>query len=562
MNPNTVFTFSGSLPNDKFVGANVNLSVNGSPNAVIPSNCGTVFVGNVYGSFTIVSALSKNGGPLCCSAASVETTPPQILNCPSNISINLSVSGCEVAGGWTPPSATDNCTVRSLTGTHSPTDLLPIGVTTVTYTAVDNYNNSSTCTFTVTVTDNAPPVISGCPGDITIEAASSCQAVVSWAAPAASDNCTAALSSSHVSGSLFNIGTTAVTYTATDPSGNSATCSFNVIVKDTSAPVFTNCPADITIAATGCDQIVSWVPPAVTDNCSATVTSSHSPGSTFTRGTTVVTYTATDPAGLVTTCAFNIIVTDTTLPLITGCPGDINLTVKGCESIASWTAPVATDNCLELFRSTHQPGSVFALGTTKVTYTATDKAGNTTTCSFNVTVKTTEAPSITGCPEDITLHTFDDSMEVSWNIPQATPFCGDLISNVSHQPGQFSAGTTDIVYEFSDGTKNSSACKFNVTIIKDDLAFEASKVITPNGDGINDTWMLTNIEKFKDNTVLVVDRWGNRVYHSSGYDNASIQWSGIGPTGSRVPVGTYFYTVDVRVKGTVIRDSGFIEVVY
>jgi gliding motility-associated-like protein len=485
INPNATFSFSGSLPNEKFVGTNVYLTVAGIADATIPSNCGTIFVGNVYGSFTVVAANSKNAGALCCSAANTETTPPQIVDCPADMTISLPSSGCGIAGAWTPPTATDNCTLASLTSSHEPTDLLGIGVTTVTYTAVDNYNNSSTCSFTVTVSDETAPVIENCPDDITVEAGTACGAVVSW----------------------------------TEPTAN--------------------------------------------DNCSAAISSSHSPGTMFAFGTTAVTYTAIDPAGNVSTCVFNITVTDTTVPVITGCPSDIFVTVTACESAVSWTPPTANDNCDVSLQASHQPGDVFALGTTTVTYSATDDTGHTATCSFNVNVTADAAPVIASCPDDITLHTFDDSVEATWDVPQATPFCGELISESSHQPGaQFSAGETDVVYQFLDGTKNKSVCSFNVNVIKDEIIFEVSQAVTPNGDGINDTWLVTNIEKFNDNTVVVVDRWGNKVYHGSGYDNTNVLWNGVGPNGSRVPIGTYFYTIEVRVKESLVRNTGFVEVIY
>ena len=76
-------------------------------------------------------------------------------------------------------------------------------------------------------------------------------------------------------------------------------------------------------------------------------------------------------------------VNDSTPPLITGCPADI----QTCQGAVSWTEPTASDNCgLLSFTSDHLPGSTFPSGTTKVTYTAKDIHGNISTCSFNVTV--------------------------------------------------------------------------------------------------------------------------------------------------------------------------------
>jgi gliding motility-associated-like protein len=564
VNPNTTFSFVGSIPNEKFVGTNISLTVGGLANATIPSICGSVFIGNVYGNFVIVEASSKTGGPLCCSPASMETTPPQITGCPANFAVDLPAAACQVAGGWTPPIATDNCTVESFDSAHGPTDLLDIGVTTVTYTAIDKYGNSSRCSFDVTVSDNTMPDISSCPADITIEAESSCQSVVSWTPPTASDNCSVTLSESHSPGSVFVLGTTTVSYTASDPAGNTTTCSFNVVVTDTTVPLIAGCPGDITIeAGSSCQSVVSWTPPTATDNCSATMSESHSPGSVFALGTTTVSYTATDPTGNITTCSFNVTVRDTTVPVITGCPADISISSAACDGIASWTPPTATDNCTATLLSSHQPGNTFPVGTTTVTYTAADSKGNTSTCSFKVIVQGGEAPTITGCPDAVTVHTFYESVIVNWEPPQATATCGSLVSNISHQPGTpFTAGITEVSYKFTDGTTKESTCAFNITVIKDEISFEVSNVVTPNGDGINDTWWVTNIEKFTENSVVVVDRWGNRIYHSNGYDNATVQWAGLGPNGSRVPVGTYFYTIEVRASNSVVRDSGFVEVIY
>jgi len=255
---------------------------------------------------------------------------------------------------------------------------------------------------------------------------------------------------------------------------------------------------------------------------------------------------------------------DTTLPQITGCPDDVIVeTENSCEAIASWTPPTATDNCSAALSSTNDPGNLFPLGTTIVTYTATDPAGNVATCTFNVTVKASGGPVVSNCPADITLHTYDDSIVATWTAPTATPHCGNLSSSASHQPGdQFGTGTTKVSYEFSDDTNNKTLCVFNVTVIKDEAAIEVSQALTPNGDGINDTWELSNIEQFKDNKVFVVDRWGNKVYQANGYNNSDVLWNGIGINGSKVPVGTYFYTIEVRVKESIVRKTGFIEVVY
>ncbi len=109
----------------------------------------------------------------------------------------------------------------------------PAGVTTNTFSVTDDAGNTSTCSFTVTVTNNdvTPPVVSGCPSNI-----NACPSqVVNFTAPTGTDNCGGAVTVTQTaglpSGSVFPIGTNTVTYTLTDGSNNSSTCSFTVTVS-------------------------------------------------------------------------------------------------------------------------------------------------------------------------------------------------------------------------------------------------------------------------------------------------------------------------------------------
>ena len=70
--------------------------------------------------------------------------------------------------------------------------------------------------------------------------AGACTATVNFEATA-TDNCSATITYSHASGTAFGVGTTVVTVTVTDISGNISTCAFNVTVGDTEYPVV-SCP--------------------------------------------------------------------------------------------------------------------------------------------------------------------------------------------------------------------------------------------------------------------------------------------------------------------------------
>ena len=75
------------------------------------------------------------------------------------------------------------------------------------------------------------------------------------------------------------------------------------------------------------------------------------------------------------------------------------------------------------------------------------------------------------------------------------------------------------------------------------------KGFSPDGDGRNDVWRIPNIEEYPNNTVQIFNRWGNRVFEATGYNNADKAWGGTGLTKSNVPDGTYYYLIDLGPEG-------------
>ena len=76
-------------------------------------------------------------------------------------------------------------------------------------------------------------------------------------------------------------------------------------------------------------------------------------------------------------------------PVIVGCPGNQNTStdIGVATGTVSWTAPTATDNSgTQTLTSDYIPGNSFPVGNTTVTYTSTDEAGNTNTCTFEVVI--------------------------------------------------------------------------------------------------------------------------------------------------------------------------------
>jgi hypothetical protein len=107
----------------------------------------------------------------------------------------------------------------------------------VTYDAMDcNGNAAAQITRTAHVIDSLDPVLFGCPGDIEVNAATGApSAAADWEPPTADDvgSGVVSLTCTHTPGQLFPVGKTTVSYTATDASGNSVSCSFEVVVHET-----------------------------------------------------------------------------------------------------------------------------------------------------------------------------------------------------------------------------------------------------------------------------------------------------------------------------------------
>jgi hypothetical protein len=279
--------------------------------------------------------------------------------------------------------------------------LFPLGTTTVNCQAQDAAGNIGTRSFTITVQDNSGPVLT-LPGNMTVPATSGLGAVVTFSASAtdAVGPASPAVTCLPPSGSMFPLGTTTVNCSATDTAGNTSTGSFTITVVDMTAPVLA-LPANMTVEATGpagatvnfTASASDWGGPA-----SPAVTCLPASGSLFPLGTTTVNCSATDAAGNTATGSFTITVVDTTAPVV-GILAPITAEATGpTGAIVNYFAPMAVDLVNPLSPAvTCLPasGSLFPMGTTTVTCSATDAAGNTGTSTSTITVGDTTAPVIT-----------------------------------------------------------------------------------------------------------------------------------------------------------------------
>ena len=78
---------------------------------------------------------------------------------------------------------------------------------------------------------------------------------------------------------------------------------------------------------------------------------------------------------------------------------------------------------------------------------------------------------------------------------------------------------------------------------KDSCDFRVSEAFTPNGDGINDNWMINGIENFPNSVVTLYNRWGHEIFGATNYQN---DWTGFYKNNTeKVPPGSYYYTIDL-----------------
>lgn len=371
--------------------------------------------------------------------------------------------------------------------------------------------------------DTIPPVIAA-QADITAEATSNLGAVVTYS-PTATDNVdpTVNVVSTPASGSQFALGTTPVTYNATDSALNAATpVTFNVIVQDTTAPL---------IALNGSDplnlnQDTTYTEPGATwtdavDGTGAAVVGGDTVNTAI-PGTYVVTYNYTDSHSNVAaqiTRTVNVI--DTIAPVITA---QSNMTVEATSSLGAIVnfSPTATDNVDPTVNvvSTPASGSQFPLGTTPVTYNATDAAGNAAiSVTFDVTVQDTTAPIITiigSDPYDVAYGSIYSDPGATWvDAVDGTGNAvigGDTVDTLV--PGQYT-----VTYNYTDVAGNTATqVTRTVNVLPWSTINVAIDVLNWKGKPTNDTHIFTvqlnggDPRNVSETTIVTYDRLSPGTY--------------------------------------------------
>lgn len=115
---------------------------------------------------------------------------------------------------------------------------------------------------------------------------------------------------------------------------------------------------------------------------------------------------------------------------------------------------------------------------------------------------------------------------------------------VIYSPTNCYAGPDMFVYKICDPDGDCSTATVNLMIEVD--MFNISKGFSPNDDGINDKFIIGDLTLYPNNSLTIINRWGNKVYEAKPYNN---DWDGTAQMGVRLggdelPQGTYFFLFD------------------
>lgn len=420
----------------------------------------------------------------------VEDNSKPVISAAFDINTVAGQGTCSAKWNFLHPTATDNCTQPVITtigrsGLITGDTLFGVGVNTFYYSFKDSSDNISYASYKVTVTDNQPPVLN-CPANPTFYiTGSDTSAFTFYTTPTASDNCGSIADLNFVSGfgpiGWHPLGSSLEVWTATDVHGNVGTCMFNVTVRDSIAPVI-NCPDPVWfLADTGKSYTtITYPAPTATDNLAGAINivqvSGKQSGDTASIGQHTAVWKATDTWGNVSYCTVSITISDREGPRIV-CPNSVTKTNDpgACTAAHSWTILDAIDNDLSFYTPIRivgpASGSAFPFGTTTVVYKVQDAQGNSSYCSFDVTVEDNIAPVFTApCPHDTTVELNPTICGKQLAVPVLTATdnsCSNPVPAFVYGSfsGYYELGTTVQQYQIRDQSGNTTTCTYHVTVI-------------------------------------------------------------------------------------------------
>lgn len=247
------------------------------------------------------------------------------------------------------------------------------------------------------------------------------------------------------------------------------------------------------------------------------------------------------------------------------CPGNYSVTVTdsvGCDTSDSVTINIdhtavvtveKTEPCSPACSSTATAS--LSVGILPYTYLWSDgQTSNPATGLCNGTYSVTVIDSV-GCDTIGSVIISQPSEISAVSVTTTDVKCGNLGSATAVVTGGTSPysylwsnnSASDYIFGLNPGTYSVTVTDINdcsgtsegaVAEVECDYEIKPANKFSPNGDGINDIWIISNVDKYPDCKVMVYNRWGQRVYSATGYNNNEVVWDG-----NLVPDAIYFYVI-------------------
>ncbi len=454
------------------------------------------------------------------------TFTPSAGSCAIPVSLNISIVSSftpifdaigPLCQNSTPP-ALPPTSKEGIPGTWSPASINTTALGTVTYTFTPSAGGCSTPAFlNITIVGMVSPTFP------TI-AISYCQSSAAPSLPLTSqEGITGSWSPASINTSVLG----ATTYTFTPSAGSCANqVSLNITIVSTLTPTF--------------DDIGplchNSTPPALPGVSKEGIAGTWSPASisTSTLGTVTYQFTPSSQGNCATPASISITTVNTispTFPTISDsyCLNDL--------------APALPATSKEGVNGTWNPSSISTANAGSTVYTFTPTGGQ---CGVpaQITITVTPPPVLTMGP-DLTIADGASTtlnVSVTGNIVsyQWTPSTGLNNATIKDPVASPSATTTYTLLVIDDNNCEASG-SIKVTV-SGRSNISVPNAFSPNGDGINDTWVITNLSVYPGATVDVFNRYGQPVFHSV---NSNKAWDGT-YNGKPLPVGTYYYIIDLK----------------